>query len=62
MRWFSRQPAVAEEMVQDVFVEAYLSLRGFRGSAPFAHWLQKIATRVGYRYWKRAGPPTKSRR
>jgi RNA polymerase sigma-70 factor (ECF subfamily) len=52
MRWFSRQPAVAEEMVQDVFVEAYLSLRGFRGQAPFAHWLQKIATRVGYRYWK----------
>ncbi len=52
MRWFSRQPAEAEEMVQDVFVEAYLSLRGFRGQAPFAHWLHKIATRVGYRHWK----------
>jgi RNA polymerase sigma-70 factor (ECF subfamily) len=52
MRWFSRQSAVAEEMVQDVFVEAYISLRGYRGQAPFAHWLQKIATRVGYRHWK----------
>jgi len=52
MRWFSRQPAIAEELVQDVFVEAYVSLRGFRGQAPFTHWLQKIATRVGYRYWK----------
>lgn len=52
MRWFSRQPAIAEELVQDVFVEAYLSLRSFRGQAPFAHWLQRIATRVGYRHWK----------
>lgn len=52
MRWFNRQPAVAEELVQDVFVEAYLSLRSYRGQAPFGHWLQRIATRVGYRHWK----------
>jgi RNA polymerase sigma-70 factor (ECF subfamily) len=49
---FTRDPAVLEELLQDVFVEAYLSLRGFRGRAPFLHWLRRVATRVGYRYWK----------
>lgn len=49
---FSRDRRVHEELIQDVFVEAYLSLHSFRGKAPFAHWLSRIATRVGYRYWK----------
>ncbi|UCG47599.1 MAG: RNA polymerase sigma factor [Phycisphaerales bacterium] len=49
---FSRDHLVHEELVQDVFVEAYLSLRTYRAKAPFAHWLSRIATRVGYRYWK----------
>lgn len=53
MLWrFSRDRRVHEELVQDVFVEAYLSLRGYDGKAPLAHWLARIATRVGYRYWK----------
>jgi len=33
-------------------VEAYLSLSRYRGEAPLEHWLTRIATRVGYRYWK----------
>jgi RNA polymerase sigma-70 factor (ECF subfamily) len=49
---FSRDRQVHEELIQDVFVEAYLSLRGYNGEAPLAHWLARIATRVGYRYWK----------
>jgi len=49
---FSRNPGVHEELVQDVFVEAYMSLGGYRQKAPFGHWLAKIATRVGYRYWR----------
>ena len=49
---FSRDRRVHEELVQDVFVEAYLSLGSYRGKAPFAHWLSRIAIRVGYRYWK----------
>jgi len=53
MLWrFSRDRGVHEELVQDVFVEAYLSLGGYHGKAPFEHWLARIATRVGYRYWK----------
>lgn len=53
MRNFSRDPLVQEELSQDVFVEAYLSLGKFRGDAPFRHWLARIATLVGYKYWKR---------
>ena len=49
---FSRDRSVHEELVQDVFVEAYLSLGSYRGKVPFVHWLSRIATRVGYRYWK----------
>jgi RNA polymerase sigma-70 factor (ECF subfamily) len=49
---FTRDRAVHEELVQDVFVEAYLSLDSYRGKALFAHWLARIATRIGYRYWK----------
>jgi len=49
---FSRDKLTHEELVQDVFVEAYLSLMTYKERAPFLHWLRKIATRVGYRYWK----------
>jgi RNA polymerase sigma-70 factor, ECF subfamily len=49
---FSRQPSVFEDLVHDVFVEAYLSLDRFQGRSPFLHWLRKIAVRVGYRHWK----------
>jgi RNA polymerase sigma-70 factor (ECF subfamily) len=49
---FTRDPAECEDLVQQVFVEAYFSLGTYRGHAPFVHWLQRIATRVGYRFWK----------
>jgi RNA polymerase sigma-70 factor (ECF subfamily) len=49
---FTRDAVVLDQLVQDVFVEAYLSLKGFRGRAPFLHWLRRIATRVGFRYWR----------
>jgi RNA polymerase sigma-70 factor (ECF subfamily) len=50
---FTRDGAELEELVHDVFVEAYMSLASYRGQAPLVHWLQRIATRVGYRSWKR---------
>ena len=49
---FTRDRNELAELVQDVFVQAYLGLRGFRGTAPLEHWLTRIATRVGYRFWK----------
>lgn len=48
----SRRRADCEQLVHEVFVEAYLSLKAFKGRAPLLHWLRRIATRVGYRYWK----------
>ena len=56
---FSRVASDHEELVQEVFVEAYLSLHSYRGEAGLEHWLQRIATRVGYRFWTRQ---TKQRR
>ena len=50
---FTRQRATLEELLHDTFVEAYLALPRFRFEAPFEHYLQRIATRVGYGYWTR---------
>ena len=50
---FTRDRLVLEELIQDTFVEAYLSLTRFRRNAPFFPWLRTITTRVGYRYWRR---------
>ncbi len=49
---FTRDRRQCEELVQDVFVEAYLSLKGYAGRSPLLHWLKRVATRVGYRFWK----------
>ncbi len=49
---FTRDAVQCEELVQQVFVEAYFSLKTYRGDAPLLHWLRKIATRTGYRYWR----------
>src|SRR5687768_12620713 len=50
---FTRNRADLEVLVHDTFVEAYFSLKRYRGDAPLENWLQRIATRVGYRFWKR---------
>jgi RNA polymerase sigma-70 factor (ECF subfamily) len=50
---FCRHETTCEELTQEVFVEAYVSLRRYRGDAPLVHWLRRIATRVGFRYYKR---------
>jgi RNA polymerase sigma-70 factor (ECF subfamily) len=49
---YTRDPGQLDELVQEVFVEAYTSLRGFRGDAPLLHWLRCITTRTGYRFWR----------
>lgn len=53
MRRFTRDPELHEELVQDVFVEVYFSLSHYKAKAPFMHWLSRIATRVGYHFWKK---------
>ncbi|NUQ63271.1 MAG: sigma-70 family RNA polymerase sigma factor [Pirellulales bacterium] len=49
---FTRDRRQWEELIHEVFVEAYFSLRGYRAQSPLLHWLRRIATRVGYRWWK----------
>lgn len=36
------EPAAAEDIVQDVFLKMFGSLRGFRGDAPFGAWLKRL--------------------
>ncbi len=50
---FTRDRHEYEELVHEVFVEAYFALRRYREMNTFAAWLNRIATRVGYRFWKR---------
>jgi RNA polymerase sigma-70 factor (ECF subfamily) len=50
---FTQSEQVCEELVQEAFVEAYFSLASYKFKAPFVFWLKTIATRVGYRLWKR---------
>ena len=53
MMWrFTRDHLEHEELVQEVFVQAWVSLAGYRERAPFAHWLARVATRTGYRFWR----------
>ncbi|MCE9548660.1 MAG: RNA polymerase sigma factor [Planctomycetia bacterium] len=49
---FTRDRQAYEELVHEVFVEAYLNLANYRGESPLVNWLLAIATRVGYRHWK----------
>jgi len=52
MAHYTKDRGVLRELVQEVFVEAYRGLPRYRPEAPLLHWLRRIASRVGYRYWK----------
>lgn len=43
----------ADDLVQDTFVAALGSLRGFRGDARLATWLHCLTVRVVRRHWRR---------
>ncbi|HEY4182880.1 MAG TPA: RNA polymerase sigma factor [Kofleriaceae bacterium] len=48
--------AERDDLVQQVFLEAFRSLHGFRGEAAFSTWLHRIAVSVAYRHLRRAKP------
>jgi len=50
---FTRDRLEWESLVQDTFVEMCRSIRDFRRDAELTTWLARIATRVGYRSWRR---------
>ena len=51
-------PELAEEMVQDAFVQAYHKLDQFRADASFGTWLHRILTRQCFSQLRRRGVST----
>jgi RNA polymerase sigma-70 factor (ECF subfamily) len=47
-RRYARREDEAEDIVQEVFIKAFQKLPGFRGDAPFEHWLMRMALRTCY--------------
>lgn len=47
-RHFFRQQDTAEDIVQETFTKAYISLSSYRRGASFAHWLARIAVNNCY--------------
>ncbi|MGV8073004.1 MAG: RNA polymerase sigma factor [Syntrophobacteraceae bacterium] len=45
--------ASVEDVAQDVFVEAFRSLKSFSEKSPFSHWISKIAVRCCYDFWRK---------
>ncbi len=58
LRRFSRDRLVLEELVQETFVQGYMSLSKYRFEGPLLAWLHAIGVRAGYRHWRssRSGP------
>jgi RNA polymerase sigma-70 factor (ECF subfamily) len=47
-RRYARRESEVEDIVQEVFLKAFQKLNGFRGEAPFEHWLMRLAVRTCY--------------
>jgi RNA polymerase sigma-70 factor (ECF subfamily) len=47
-RRYARRESEVEDIVQEVFIKAFQKLSGFRGDAPFEHWLMRLAIRTCY--------------
>lgn len=49
-----------DDLLQDVFIQVFQSLKGWRAEASLATWIDRIAVRVAWRYLsqRKATPPT----
>lgn len=50
-----RQPAAAEEVIQDAFVRAYTHIHQYDDNRPFYPWLATIAVRLAQNWLRRHG-------
>jgi len=48
VRRHSRRESEVEDIVQEIWSKAFQKLPGFRGEAPFEHWLMRMAVRTCY--------------
>ena len=47
-RRYARRESEVEDIVQEVWLKVFQKLGGFRGEAPFEHWLMRLAVRTCY--------------
>ena len=47
-RRYARRESEVEDIVQEVWLKAFQKLKGFRGEAPFEHWLMRLAVHTCY--------------
>ncbi|MCU0788439.1 MAG: sigma-70 family RNA polymerase sigma factor [Verrucomicrobia bacterium] len=52
-RRYARREDEVEDVVQEIWSKAYQRLAGFRGEAPFEHWLMRLAVRTCYDFLRR---------
>ena len=52
-RRYARRESEVEDIVQEVWAKAYSHLSGFRGEAPFEHWLMRLAVRTCYDFLRK---------
>jgi RNA polymerase sigma factor (sigma-70 family) len=45
---FTRDGHELDDLCQDIFIKVYENLAGFRGDAPFEHWLRRITVHASY--------------
>lgn len=48
VRRHARRESEVEDLVQDIWLKAYQKLSGYRGEAPFPHWLARLAIHTCY--------------
>ena len=50
---FARGAHDLEDLAQEIFVRVFQKLNGFRGDAPFEHWVSRLAVRRCYDHLRR---------
>src|SRR5215475_12503433 len=48
VRRYARRESEVEDIAQEIWLKAFQKLKGFRGEAPFEHWLMRLAVRTCY--------------
>ena len=52
-RRYARRESEVEDIAQEVWIKAFQKLAGFRGDAPFEHWLMRLAVHTCYDFLRR---------
>jgi RNA polymerase sigma-70 factor, ECF subfamily len=52
-RRYARRESEVADIAQEVWLKAFQKLAGFRGEAPFEHWLMRLTVRVCFDFLRR---------